>query len=140
LLEYSHIEIPAKEAVRIHDEAGEPSLELSLSPEHGRKSRGNRGELSVDLPFIQGDTIRYEWQFMLPAEFTSDAPRNRWWLIAQWHDQPDRVRGESWEGHPERSPSIALSIRKFPVSYRGLSPQNITPVPGVPNAVNGSRR
>lgn len=110
LLQYSHLEVASQEAVRIHDEAGEQSIEVSRSPMHGRKNRGHRAGLSVDFPFTEGDTIRYEWQFMLPVEFASDAPHNRRWLVAQRHDQPDRDRGETRDGHPERSPSIALSI------------------------------
>ena len=137
LLEYSHLEIAAREAVRINDEAGKQSLELSLSPEHGRKNRGNRAEVSVDFPFTQGETVRYEWQFMLPNEFPSDAPRNRWWLIAQWHDQPDRVHGETWDDHPERSPSVALSIGEdnetkelvLALNYGTGTVRNFGPVP-----------
>ena len=137
LLEYSHLEIAAREAVRINDEAGKQSLELSLSPEHGCKNRGNRAEVSVDFPFTQGETVRYEWQFMLPNEFPSDAPRNRWWLIAQWHDQPDRVHGETWDDHPERSPSVALSIGEdnetkelvLALNYGTGTVRNFGPVP-----------
>lgn len=107
LLEYSHLEIAAREAVRINDEAGKQSLELSLSPEHGCKNRGNRAEVSVDFPFTQGETVRYEWQFMLPNEFPSDAPRNRWWLIAQWHDQPDRVHSTKLRASPAKARGLA---------------------------------
>jgi len=73
---------------------------------------------------------------MLPAEFATDAPRNRWWLIAQWHDQPDRDRGETRDGHPERSPSIALSIAedsesnelRLILNYRIATMRNFAPV------------
>ena len=109
LLEYSHLEIGAADAVKIHD-GSPPALQLTLAPEQARVNRGNRAELSVDFPCTAGETVRYAWQFMLPEDFALDAPRNRWWLIGQWHDQPNRTLGETWDGHSARSPTVAISI------------------------------
>ena len=69
--------------------------------------------VSVDFPFVQGDTVRYAWQFMLPKDFISDAPRNRWWLIGQWHDQPNKKLGETWKDFPSSSPPVALEIAEL---------------------------
>ncbi len=47
---------------------------------------------------------------MIPPGFPSDAPKNRWCLIGQWHDQPDPTKGETWDGFPSRSPTVLIGI------------------------------
>ncbi len=110
LLEYSHIEVPAVENITMMGEGADRYLGLHVFPGQKKLNGGIRAELSVDYPFRQGDTVRYTWRFMLPEGFASDAPKNRWWVIGQWHDQPDSTRGESWEGFPSNSPPVLLGL------------------------------
>jgi hypothetical protein len=108
LLPYSTIEIPAIENIRRGVDAQGEHLELRTYYDQPLKNGGVRAEVSVDYPYREGDTVRYNWRLMLPTDFPSDAPTNRWWLMAQWHDQPDRTRGETWAGYPRHSPSVGL--------------------------------
>jgi len=65
----------------------------------------------VNFPFHEGDAVRYAvWRSMVPKGFASDAPKNRWWIIGQWHDQPNPARSETWEGFPSRSPPVLLAL------------------------------
>ena len=75
-----------------------------------RSTGGIRAEISVNFPYQQGETIRYSWLFMLPKDFISDAPKNRWWVIGQWHDQPDPKQGETWNHFPSLSPPVLLGL------------------------------
>lgn len=108
LLPYAHIEIPAMENIKIHEDGEGRSL--GLRTYHGQKLKNNgiRAEVTVDAPTREGETVTYSWRFMIGKDFPSDAPENRWWLFSNWHDQPNRDRGESWEGFPSHSPPIAI--------------------------------
>jgi len=108
LLPYASIEIPALDNLRVGSDERGPHLGLRTYHRQPLKNGGVRAEISVDFPFREGDTVRYAWRMKLPADFSADAPANRWWLMAQWHDQPNRDRGETWEGYPGHSPSVAL--------------------------------
>ena len=108
LLPYATIEIPALENLRPGKDERGAYLGLRTYHRQPLKSGGVRAEISVDFPFQEGDTVRYAWRMKLPADFRGDAPANRWWLIAQWHDQPNRDRGETWDTYPHHRPSIGL--------------------------------
>ncbi len=110
LLPHANLEVGALEAVALGGESSDRHLQFLLSPKHPKVNKGSRAELSVDFPFLAGDEIAYAWSFYIPEDFVSDAPQNRWWLVAQWHDQPDQTAGESWEDFPSHSPSVAISI------------------------------
>jgi hypothetical protein len=110
LLGYSHVEVPAVENIVIIDEGADRHLGLHVFPGQKKLNGGIRAEISVDYPFQPGDTVRYAWRFMVPEGFVSDAPKNRWWIIGQWHDQPDRARGESWDDFPSNSPPVLLGL------------------------------
>jgi hypothetical protein len=110
LLDYAHVEVPALENITLLGEGASQHLGLHLFPGQKKLNGGIRAEVSVDYPHQQGDTVRYSWKFMVPKDFTSDAPQNRWCLIGQWHDQPDKERGESWDGFPSRSPPVLLGL------------------------------
>ncbi|MDP1561702.1 MAG: polysaccharide lyase [Pirellulaceae bacterium] len=110
LLPHAHVEVPGLENIAILGEGVEQHLGLRLYPGQKQRNRGNRAEVSLDWPYQEGDTVRYEWRFRVPEDFKSDAPQNRWWIIGQWHDQPDLNRGETWENFPSRSPPILVGI------------------------------
>ena len=71
---------------------------------------GIRSEVALDYPFVEGDVVKYAWEMKFPTGFAGDGPLNRWWLVAQWHDQPDRRKGEKWAGFAGRSPPVAIYV------------------------------
>ena len=73
----------------------------------GMTLNGYRAEMSVDFPYNEGDTVAYQWRLRIPADLGA-GPENRWWILAQWHDQPDRRIGEGWEEFPLRTPPVLL--------------------------------
>lgn len=103
LLQYAKVEVASRQSIaRVED-----GLELKVLPGQPKLNGGIRAELSVDYPFVDGDTVRYEWSFWIPEDFTPD-PLNRWWVFANFHDQPDRTKGETWEGFPSNSSPLIL--------------------------------
>lgn len=117
LIPYGEIEAPSLRFVRIDtDETGRQSLALRASHLEQVKGR-SRAEISVDYPFSVGDRLRYAWEFKLdPAlafEYESDDPATHWWVIAQWHDQPDLNLGETWDDFPSHSPAILFSYGRL---------------------------
>ena len=113
LLPFATIEIPAIENIRQGSDAQGSRLEFRTYFGQPLKNGGVRAEVSVDYPYKEGDTVRYSWRMMLPTDFPSDAPNNRWWLVAQWHDQPDRTHGETWNGYPGHSPPVGLGYGRI---------------------------
>lgn len=87
-------------------------VKFNLSGDDALVHGGVRSEVAVDYPFNFGDHIRYEFKFMLPDEFLADS-KNRWWLIAQWHDQPNINEGEGWLSFPLRSPPVSLYLEEL---------------------------
>lgn len=110
LLEHAHVEVPGIENIAVLGEGTDRHLGLHILPGQPKRGGGVRAEVSVDVPHEEGDTLRYEWSFRVPEDFQSDAPRNRWCLIGQWHDQPDTRRGETWEGFPSHSPPVLIGL------------------------------
>lgn len=74
-----------------------------------RVSRGARAEIFHDNGDRAGSQGWYAWSFFIPEDFTDTPWKPRLWqCLGQWHDQPDRERGETWDNFPGHSPSIAL--------------------------------
>ncbi len=105
LLQYSNIDMPGREHLAI---LGEDGLELRLIPGQPLLHGGIRAQVGVNFPYMEDDSVRYQWQLRFPTDFQPD-PQNRWWIIAEWHDQPDTSRGESWETFPSRSAIIMFT-------------------------------
>ncbi len=74
-----------------------------------RVSNGNRAEIFRDHGDKAGREVWYAWSFLVPRDFVDVewAPK-LWQCIGQWHDQPDKTKGETWANFPGRSPSIAV--------------------------------
>ncbi len=109
LMRYAGIEVPSRDNIQILSDAGGRYLEFRLIPGQARKNNGIRAEISVDYPYKVGDVVRYKWKMRLPEDFKSDDPQNRWWVMGQWHDQPDRTKGETWQGFPAHSPPVSFN-------------------------------
>ncbi|KLU04443.1 putative signal peptide protein [Rhodopirellula islandica] len=110
LLEQSHLDIPSRDCIAKLETPEGTSLGLRIFPGQSKSHGGIRAEISLDYPFQPEEVVRYSWRFQLPEDFVSDAPQNRWWVIGQWHDQPDSTKNETWDTHPSYSPPISLSI------------------------------
>lgn len=129
LLPYAHLEVAAIEQLQISQQGGKPCLGLRVFHGQPLKNGGVRAEVSVDMPYHVGDTLEYQWSFFIPKDFPSDAPQNRWWVLADWHDQPNRERGETWDGFPSRSAPIILGYGQLngkdliSLSYGSPDPQ-----------------
>jgi hypothetical protein len=106
LIAYANIDAPSLDHIAILDDGG---MEVRLFPDQPLVHNGVRAQIGVDFPFQEGDTVRYEWQLRFPVDFQPD-PENRWWIIAEWHDQPDTSLGETWETHPVRSAIIMFTF------------------------------
>lgn len=106
-------------------------LNNTTLPVHG----GIRSEIAVDYPFQEGESVRYSWEMMLSGPFPGDTPLNRWWSLAQWHDQPDRRIGEKWKDFPPRSPPVSIYFEErngkpgIGVITNGRDKRSWTPVP-----------
>ncbi|QDV27038.1 hypothetical protein Q31a_54190 [Aureliella helgolandensis] len=110
LIPYSHLDVPSRDNVKIVLEKAEASLALRLFPGQPKLHGGIRAEVSVDFPFSEHDSISYSWRFKFDETFVSDTPENRWWVIGQWHDQPDANQSETWENFRSHSPPVSLGI------------------------------
>ncbi len=109
LIRYAGIEVPSPENIHIRSDSTGRYLEFRLVPGQAKKNNGIRAEISVDFPYKVGDIVQYKWQMRLPEDFQGDEPKNRWWVMGQWHDQPDRTKGETWQGFPAHSPPVSLN-------------------------------
>lgn len=110
LLPHARLEVPSLNNIERRQEGTVHHLSLHLFPGQAKLHNGIRAEVTLDPPHREGETLRYEWHFRLPPDFQSDAPQNRWWIIGQWHDQPDQTKGETWEGFPSRSPPLLVGL------------------------------
>lgn len=110
LLDYSNLDVGSLKSIAIQGEGQNTHLGLHLFPGQGKVHGGIRAEISVGYPFQQGETIRYSWKLKIPQDFISDAPKNRWWVIGQWHDQPNKKVGETWETFRSLSPPVLLGL------------------------------
>jgi hypothetical protein len=121
LMRYAGIEVPSQENIRILSDTTGRYLEFRLVPGQAKKNNGIRAEISVDYPYKVGDVVRYKWKMRLPEDFKADDPQNRWWVMGQWHDQPDRTKGENWQGFPAHSPPVSFNyVRKDGKDYLSL--------------------
>jgi len=109
LIRYAGIEVPSRENIHVLSDGTGRYLEFRLVPGQAKKNNGIRAEISVDYPYSAGDIVRYRWEMRLPGDFKADEPRNRWWVMGQWHDQPDLTKGETWQGFPGRSPPVSFN-------------------------------
>lgn len=107
-------------------------LSLGIVPGQRQVNGGTRAEIAVDLPWDEGDILVYSWRFRLPASVAADAPLQRWWLVGQWHVQPDPRAGESWDARHALSPPVALGFgqvdgRDCLVLNYGVEPRPVLP-------------
>lgn len=110
LLKYAHLDIASPKSIALIEEGQNKHLGLHVFPGQSKLHGGIRAEIAVDYPFEPGETVCYSWRFRLPENFVTDAPKNRWWIIGQWHDQPNKRLGETWEKFNSFSPPVLLGL------------------------------
>ncbi len=134
LLAYTHLEILSPASISLLNENADPYLGLAVFPFQAKVNGGIRAEISVDFPHPADASVTYFWRFRIPENSQAD-PKNRWWIVAQWHDQPDLDIGETWEAKPITSPAVALSygvidgVAHFGFSYGAPEPSHIMVIP-----------
>lgn len=99
LLRYTTAEIPSAG----HYTALRNGITTKLFTTSTPINSGQRCELTLNVPYEDGDVIEYEWKIMIGSVFTPD-PSNRWYLMGQFHDQPDQDLGQTWGNYPGASP------------------------------------
>lgn len=108
LLSQVSVEIASCDNVSVHD----GYVGFILNEKKDVIHSGIRSEVSIDFPFSEGETVEYRWSIMLPKNDFAGAKINRgeWWIIGQWHDQPDPYLGETWSTYKASPPPVAVYI------------------------------
>jgi Polysaccharide lyase len=83
-----------------------------LNEDNPKVHNGVRSEVAIGFPFDEGETVVYEWSVLLPSSSPPGDESARWWLIGQWHDQPDPRLGETWATFKHQSPPLAIYVAK----------------------------
>lgn len=108
--ELVHLEVLYRDSITLLSDQDGDYVGFTLFPLQPKLNYGIRSEISVDYPFSEGDTLRYSWSFMIPEDFIYDMPEPQWWVVGQWHDQPDIARGETWDNYPGNSPPVSFYL------------------------------
>ncbi len=108
LLPFLNLEVPSCSHIKLHD----GYAEFILTTDNIKINNGVRTEIAIGYPFTEGDTVEYRWSIMLPEADGPGGNTRQWWLIAQWHDQPDPRRGETWTNFKSQSPPVAIYVEK----------------------------
>lgn len=102
-----YTEIANPEALKIND----GNIQLSVNGTDPKVNGGKRAEIAVFYPYVENEIISYQWDMLIPETFAAD-PQNRWWILGQWHDQPNPTRGETWATFPANSPPISIFVEQ----------------------------
>jgi len=75
-------------------------------------SKIQRSEIVID-PLNQNNSIveygfKVRFDGIVGINFSDD-----WWIFSQFHDQPNREKGENWESYKKSPPSFATYIRAY---------------------------
>ncbi|MBS1142133.1 MAG: signal peptide protein [Proteobacteria bacterium] len=108
LIPLLNLEIPSCANIVLGDSYAGFLLNATNQPLNG----GIRSELAIDFPFVEGDTVEYRWSVMIPTQDPPGGDSQQWWVIAQWHDQPDPRLGQTWATLKPQSPPVAIYIER----------------------------
>lgn len=110
LFPYAGIEVPLGDSIALVTESDQSqSVELRLFPGQPLKNNGIRAEVVVDYPYVEFETVVTTWQMKFVGPFPYDE-KNRWWVVGQWHDQPDPALGQTWADFPANSPPVLVGF------------------------------
>lgn len=77
-------------------------------------NKGTRAEFSKDFGDMAGEEAIYRWEFLVPKShqdipiWNTQTDTPNWQTLAQFHDQPDPSKGESWKTYPGNSSPLKL--------------------------------
>lgn len=129
LIPFLNLEIPNCKNVYI----AEDYVGFVLNEQNDKLNNGIRSEISIDYPFVEGDAVEYRWSIMIPSKNPLGGEANQWWVITQWHDQPDPRLGETWATFKSQSPPVAIYIEsrdgQTGIGFQGLRGKKISWVP-----------
>ena len=108
LLPFLNLEVPSCSNIKL----GDGYAGFILTVDNIKINNGIRSEVAIGYPFTEGDTVEYRWSIMLPEVDGPGGTARQWWIIAQWHDQPDPRRGETWATFKSQSPPVAIYVEK----------------------------
>lgn len=108
LVSTSNLEIP--ECVNLS--VGDDYIAFILNNTNRKLNNGIRSELAIGYPYLEGDVVHYSWSMLLPSESFPQGDFDKWWLVAQWHDQPDPKLGETWSSFKSQSPPVAIYVER----------------------------
>lgn len=109
LVAYVGIEIPSCNNLKLFDDY----VGFYLDENDTYVNNGVRSEVSLDFPFHEGDVVEYSWSVFFPSLNSPGVFERGWWVIAQWHDQPDRNKSETWKNFPHRAPPVSIFVEQY---------------------------
>lgn len=84
-------------------------MRVQLAPEDYNRG-GNRSELVINSHDSLGYRSKYTFKFMLPESFFKDEEANNWYMIHQWHDEPQA--GYNWKTNKHKTrPPASLVVQ-----------------------------
>jgi hypothetical protein len=92
-------------------------ITFALKPNQKKVFGGVRSELSINYPYKSGERVTYSFDMLIPNAFKADSVKKRWWIFAQWHDQPDPKLNQTWADFPGNSPPISLFVEERDATF-----------------------
>ncbi|MBI3097251.1 MAG: heparin lyase I family protein [Planctomycetes bacterium] len=71
-------------------------------------AKRNRAEIKLFDCGPVGREMWYAWSFLVPADYADTPDHTLFQIMGQFHDMPDRARGETWENFPAHPPMVAV--------------------------------
>lgn len=71
-------------------------------------AKRNRAEIKLFDCGPIGREFWYAWSFLVPRDYADTTDTSLFQIMGQFHDQPDRARGEGWENFPAHPPMVAI--------------------------------
>ncbi|ASA56343.1 hypothetical protein BSQ33_11970 [Vibrio gazogenes] len=109
------------EAIALKDDG----IQFILTGNNSYIFNGERSEVSVQSPYDVGDTVRYQFSFkLLDSPVFSQGWDGVWVIVAQWHDQPDPRKGETWSNYKSGPPPLSYHLEYDDQLYLVLHTDN----------------
>ncbi|AXR06867.1 heparin lyase I family protein [Salinimonas sediminis] len=86
-------------------------IKFYLNEASTKINNGYRSEVAIFDRFELGSKVKYIFTLTVnkisQKTITQD---NSWFIVAQWHDQPNKELGETWSSFPKRPPPLSFGI------------------------------
>ena len=93
-------------------DANNKVMKVKLAPDDFNRG-GNRSELVINSHDSLGYKSSYSFRFYLPESFFKTEEQNNWFMIHQWHDEPQA--GYTWKTNQHKTRPPASLIIQFSV-------------------------